>query len=127
MAAFLDSPEGLGDRPRVVLAEFSFGPELLYRTRHAVIGTPYHRNVDGVVDGYLIFNQPFDAPERALVDRRGIDLILQCRAHDGRYVPVDGDGSFYDHLLAGKYPQWLRPLRLPTELAADYRLYEVLR
>ena len=127
MAAFLARPDGLGARPRVILAEVTFGPELLYRTDHAVVGTPYHRNAQGVSDNHRLFNQPYGNPDRDLIERRGIDLILQCRARDGRYIPVDKADSFYDRLLAGAHPDWLRPLELPAQLADQFRLYAVVR
>jgi len=62
-----------------------------------------------------------------LFERRGIDLILQCRAHDRRYVYADNDRSIYDGLSAGRHPDWLRPVDLPEDLDRQFRLYEVLR
>jgi hypothetical protein len=127
LATYLSQPEGLGDRPRLLLTEVDYGAELLYRTDHAVVGTPYHRNVQGLLDNQRLFNQPFDQADRALFERRGIDLILQCRAHDRRYAYADNDRSFYDGLAAGRHPDWLRPVGLPEELDRQFRLYEVPR
>jgi hypothetical protein len=127
MATYLSQPQGLGDRPRLLLTEVDYGAELLYRTDHAVVGTPYHRNAQGLLDNQRLFNQPSDQADRALFERRGIDLILQCRAHDRRYAYADNEGSFYDGLLAGDHPDWLRPVGLPAELDRQFRLYEVLR
>ena len=62
-----------------------------------------------------------------MFERRGIDLILQCRGHDRRYAYADNEGSFYDGLLAGRHPDWLRPVGLPEKLDRQFRLYEVLR
>jgi hypothetical protein len=127
MASYLSRPQGLGDRPRLLLTEVDYGAELLYRTDHAVVGTPYHRNAQGLLDNQRLFNQPSDQADRSLFERRGIDLILQCRAHDRRFVYADDDRSFYDGLLAGRHPDWLRPVALPEELDRQFRLYEVLR
>src|SRR3546814_4571546 len=78
VAAYLDSDAGWGSQPQTVLAFMDVGPELLYRTRHRVIGTPYHRNGDGIFDGYRILaTTDFDAA-RAAVDERRIDI---GRAH----------------------------------------------
>ena len=44
VAAFLESDPRWSAAPQTVLAFMDIGPELLYRTRHEVIGTPYHRN-----------------------------------------------------------------------------------
>ena len=57
---------------------FDHGPELLYRTRHAVIATPYHRNRDGIIDVHRIMTEADQAISRGLIDRRGADLLLIC-------------------------------------------------
>src|SRR3546814_7177911 len=64
--------------PQTVLAFMDIGPELLYRTRHRVIGTPYHRNGDGIFDGHRILASPDLAAARALIEQRRIDLVLLC-------------------------------------------------
>jgi len=127
MATFLSRPQGLGGRPRLLLTEMNYGAELLYRTDHTVVGTPYHRNVQGLLDNQRLFNQPSDQADRSVFEQRGIDLILQCRAHDRRYVYADNERSFYDSLLVGRHPDWLRPVDLPEDLDRQFRLYEVLR
>src|SRR3546814_11260315 len=90
VASYLDSDAGWGSQPQTVLAFMDVGPELLYRTRHRVIGTPYHRNGDGIFDGYRILaTTDFDAA-RAAVDERRIDLVLLSRSPAERAFRTEG-------------------------------------
>src|SRR3546814_9709545 len=85
------------------------GPELLYRTRHRVIGKPYHRNGDGIFDGYRILaTTDFDSASAA-VDERRIDLVLLCRSTAERafYEHAEGEENLYTMLENGAPPTWL--------------------
>jgi hypothetical protein len=126
--ALLAQPQGLGDRPRVILAHFNYGPELLYRTPHSVVASPYHRNVAGLLDGDRIFGARDDATSRRLIDRRGVELILFCPDGPALAQAAAKDGSsFVGRLARDRVPAWLRPVEAPPELAGPYRLYEVVR
>src|SRR3546814_7325469 len=129
VASYLDSDAGWGSQPQTVLAFMDVGPELLYRTRHRVIGTPYHRNGDGIFDGYRILaTTDFDAA-RAAVDERRIDLVLLCRSPAERafYAPAEGEENLYTLLEHGAPPTWLMAVPLPAHLQQQAQLYRVLR
>ncbi len=128
MAAYLNRPGGLGGRAHTIVAMIDFGPELLYRTNHAVVGTPYHRN-GGILDTYRILTATEDSESRSLLYRRGADLILLCpdRNEKSFFATAEGDATLYRRLVDGRPPAWLRPVELPRELAPRFRLYEVIR
>lgn len=128
MAPYLNQPRGLGRRAHTIVARIDFGPELLYRTDHAVVGTPYHRN-RGILDTYRILTATDDSLSRSLVDRRGVDLILLCPNRDEKvfFATTSGDATLYRRLIDGRIPAWLRAVELPPELAPAFRLYEVIR
>ncbi len=129
VAAQLGDARGLGARSRIILAPIDDGPELLYRTRHGVVGTAYHRNQAGILDTFVMFAIADDDGARKLVNRRGIDLILVCATSDARNIYSSGtrtDG-LYRRLAEGRQPPWLRPVTLPPGLATGYRLFEVAR
>jgi hypothetical protein len=126
--ALLGQPQGLGSRPRIVLAHFNHGPELLYRTPHAVVASPYHRNGAGLVDTERIFGAREDALSRRWIDARGVELILFCP--DGPALvqaAARGHSTFVDRLDQGQVPAWLRPVEVPEALTGAFRLYEVVR
>ena len=129
MAAYLDQPGGFGRRRHTILATVDYGPELLYRTRHAVIATPYHRN-PGIFDAHRILTAGAESESRRLLEARGVDLILLCPSAPERTYfsnPGGARATLYRRLAAGRAPEWLSRVALPAELAGSFRLYEVIR
>ncbi|MCH9052273.1 MAG: hypothetical protein IIA72_14525 [Proteobacteria bacterium] len=128
MAAYLDRPGGFGRRRHTILATVDYGPELLYRTRHAVIATPYHRN-PGIIDAHRILTAGAESESRRLIEARGVDLILLCPSVPERTYfsnPGGARATLYRRLAAGQPPEWLSRVALPAELAGNFRLYQVI-
>jgi hypothetical protein len=128
MAAYLEtSPSWPADEARTILAFLDLGPELLYRTRHRVIATPYHRNGDGIFDSRQMLIQTDDAAARVLMAGRGVDLVLLCPASPERVFFTDGTtaNGLYDRLIRGDGPDWLNEIALPAGLAGGFRLFQV--
>ncbi len=126
--ALLSRPDGLGARPRTVLAHFNHGPELLYRTPHAVVAAPYHRNAAGLLDSEAIFGARDDAVSRRMIDERGVELLLFCPGGPALFqAAARGHSTFVGRLDEGRIPDWLRPVAVPPELDGAFRLYEVVR
>jgi hypothetical protein len=125
----LNDPQGLGDRPRTIVASVNFGPELLYRTGHRVLATPYHRNGAGILAAHRIMSAEGDSEARARLRDRGVDLVLLCpdATEAALFAGTGGKGTFYLRLLRGELPAWLRPLALTPELGPAFRLFEVAR
>ena len=106
-------------------------PELLYRTPHSVLSIPNHRPQPG-------FARDLAHPDR---DRRGRRAgrarpasasTGSCCARarpNGRCSPCRRRArpTLYQRLADGQAPSWLRPLPLEGDLAAEARLFEVIR
>jgi len=122
----LTDPQGLGDRPRTIAAFAQSGPELLYRTPHRTLASPYHRNAAGLRDVHALFTARDDEQALDVVRRRGVDLLLLCPAGPERIVHDlhAGDGSLHDRLCRGERPAWLAPVPLPPG-AEGWLLFEV--
>ena len=129
IAPLLNDPAGLGAKPLVIGALIDRGPEILYRTRDLVVGTPYHRNGAGIWDSYRLFAAPKNAESRAIINRRGIDLLLICPSSAEKlfFTRQTGKDSLYTRLLDGKTPDWLAQVPIEPDRADGYRLYRVLR
>jgi hypothetical protein len=131
LAPFLERPDGLGDRSRIIVAHQDFGPELLYRTRHAVLATSFHRNMDAVREVRQILSGSDDERSRQAIERRGADLILICPQARGAYFrpapEQNGGEALYGRMVRGDAPEWLRPVALATPGTEGFMLFEVIR
>ncbi|WP_193370500.1 hypothetical protein [Pelagibius marinus] len=129
MAAYLESDPRWAAAPQTVLTFMDIGPELLYRTHHRVVGTPYHRNAEGILDGYQALATADAAAARAVIEQRHVDLVLLCRTSAERafYAPAGSGENLYLQLDRGTPPEWLAPVALPDGLRDQARLYRVLR
>ena len=115
----LTSPDALGARPHLILTHPTAGPEIMYRTRHAVVGSPDHRNQDGIHDCVAFFRTSDEAEARAIVTQRGVDLVIACRAWLGDVGHREGAASMAARLDRGELPLWLTPA-LPAEAMGDF-------
>lgn len=129
VAGYLENDPRWAASPRTVLAFMDIGPELLYRTRHRVVGTPYHRNGNGIVDGHRLLAGSDLVAVRPLFEERRIDLVLICGSSSERtfYAPDDGEDNLYLRLARGVTPSWLAAVELPEALGDEVLLYRVLR
>ncbi|MHC4438094.1 MAG: hypothetical protein ACYS3S_12095, partial [Planctomycetota bacterium] len=93
-----------------ILAHVDFGPEILYRTKHEVIGTPYHRNSRGIVDTYDIMTADTDEKALGIIQKRDVDLILLCPKlkEPSAYSKSEQVSTFYQRLCENKVPNWLK-------------------
>ncbi|MHA1536034.1 MAG: hypothetical protein ACTSUD_00630 [Alphaproteobacteria bacterium] len=129
MARFLADPKGRGGRQTTLLAAADFGPELLYRTPHRVIATPYHRNSAGILAAHEILVAAGDEQARAGLRARGVGLILLCPGglHEAAFADTRSADTFYRRLVRGRTPAWLREVPLSDNLGARFRLFELIR
>ena len=115
---------------QTILAFQDFGPELLYRTSHRVIGTPMHRNQDGVKDMLAIMGARDSSMSFEIVDRRNITLIVICqrlKEESTMYRNASEDENFYELLLKGHPPEWAKEVVLPKDLTQSFKIFEVVR
>lgn len=69
--------------PRAILASDGDGPSLLYRTGLPVVATPYHRAIDGLLEGARFFSERDPAAARAQLDRLGVRyIVVPFRTHE---------------------------------------------
>ncbi len=110
-----------------IVTHLDYGPEILYRTGIEVVGSPYHRNADGVLFTYDLMNRSDPDEARLDVDKRGVTLILidGSPAEAGFYNQSGNNNSFYRQLLDKKIPAWLSEIPLPPGLQVGYHLFRV--
>lgn len=121
MAGVLGKPPW-GDRARTILTSANDGAELLYRTRHRVIGTLHHPNADAILDSVRMLGGIDEARILALIRKRQVDLILICLGSSGEAY---GKHGLFQRLKTGQAPPWLNEVSLPGPLGKAFRLFEV--
>lgn len=110
--------------PRVVMSFIFYGPELLWRSPHAVVATPYHRNGAGIGAALDFFASTDDEAARAIATRRNVGLALICPAEPEAGKYRNRPDALLARLERGAGPAWLAPIALPPALGA-FRLYAV--
>jgi len=126
ISEYLDNSNGWGDRRRNILAFVDFGPELLYRTKHAVYSIPNHRYQKGFTDTYRMLSAADDVVALNIAERLSVELILLCPegVEDTFYRNEDGGETLHDRLSTGQTPWWLREISLPPPLNLSFKLFE---
>jgi hypothetical protein len=126
---WLADEENVPDPPRTIAAHLDYGPEILYRTPHRVLGTPYHRNAEGILATFAVLADPDLAVSRQIVEERRVDLVLVCPLDNWIYgggLQGHPEGSTLHALLAsGQVPEWLEPMPLPEGQSGDVLLFRV--
>jgi len=128
MCEYLTEADKWRERNFRILTHIDFSAEILYRTQHEVIGTPYHRNSPGIIDTYEIMTAETDQAALSLIRRRRIDLILLLPKSNESifYSKPEQTSTFYQRLRQGIIPNWLRKVELPSDLSSSFLLFETI-
>ena len=93
-----------------VLADTFRGPEIMWKTGRPVVGTPYHRNVEGIRDTHDMFFAANDEKIKKLVLKHKItDIVFFSEVDSNYYSPAPlSKNRFYYRIITGKnLPCWL--------------------
>jgi len=126
LSRVLSDSAGLGDRSRRVMAFVDFGPEILYRTSHAVFSIPNHRFQAGFTATYEAMTASTDESAESILRDNGVDILVLCPEWplEGAFYGSDGGpGMFYGRLLAGDVPSYLEPIVLPDDLMGRFAVF----
>jgi hypothetical protein len=107
--------------PGRVMSLIDLGAHVLAFTPHAVVGAPYHRNIDGIGDSFAFFNAT-EAEARAIAARRQLGLVVICAGMpELRGLPDAAPDALVRQFAEGRHPGWL----LPIETAGPLSIYRV--
>lgn len=99
------------------------GAHVLAFTPHEAVAAPYHRNQEGIRDALEFFNRPL-AEARAILDKRGIGLVVVCsRMPEMKGLGRPAEDSFVRLHARGTLPGWLVER---SEKGAVITIYEVM-
>lgn len=124
LAPVLNGEEFTADGPKILFTFMHMGPEVLYRTPHRVVGTPYHRNTEGLLDTFTVFTGVDLSESRAILTRRGADYVVTCvnSGEEAFLLKVEGE-TLIRRIHEDRPPEWLVPLALPDTLRNGFRVY----
>jgi hypothetical protein len=124
IAPYLNSAEFANGEPQTLLNFTHTGPEILYLTRHRVIGTPYHRNAQGILDTLTVLTGTDFDESRAILQTRKVDFVVLCvnSVEEKLLLEVPGD-TLMRRLVNSAPPAWLAQAPLPDGLDAYFRFY----
>jgi hypothetical protein len=110
--------------PGLILNYVDVGPMLLFASPHAVLGAPYHRNVEGLRTTIETFRSADDASIRTALEKRGIGWVVTCPGVEERLVYRTATGrGLAERLAAGNVPAYLEPI--VTASSSGLRVYRV--
>lgn len=115
--SFIDLAAQPADR---IMTSVDLGSFILANTPHSVVGAPYHRNGDGLLDSFNFFNGP---PEKAqaILSRRGISLVVICPGLPELQGFSDADAnSLLNQLQEGNMPDWLYETTPPASVLRTF-------
>jgi len=120
----------VGNQKKSILADTFWSPEIAWHTVRPVIGTCYHRNLEGIRDGYRLF---FSDNEREIVyfiHKHRVSDIVMRGDYDEETVPFyekpeENLDKLYAKVILNKelYP-WMVPV-LTDAQKAGYYLYRI--
>lgn len=106
------------------MAPIDLGSHLILNTALSVVGAPYHRNQQGLLDTFHFFNGPPAEAENILL-KRGITLVVTCPAMTEMKGLPDADPNALVRDLSRKtLPAFLKEVPLKD---TPLRLYEVVQ
>ena len=118
-----------GERPRTVMAFNYYGPEIMYRSHHRVVVTPYHRNTAGMLDAFAFFGAVNMAAAKAIADQRNVELVMFCPSDNEAtyYIFKKGAPTLLKRMIDGTAPPWVKEVAMPDKLKDRFRLFEIAR
>ena len=120
----------LAGRDGAVLTDTFLGPEVMWRTGRYVVGTPYHRNREGIIDTHkILFATDMDEAKKLLLKHKVTDLFLPLR-YDEKYYqkPKENTDKLYGKIYTGEgLPDWLVSVpEAKTGEKSGFMLYRVV-
>jgi hypothetical protein len=131
-ARHLGSSEPWRSTPKRIMAHADYGPEIMFRTPHAVFSIPIHRLQPGYTNTYRALTAATGSAAREILMQSEVDLIVICRTgpiarlfRRGAYETNPDLPTFSEQLLEGRIPSWLAPVDLPGTLGASFLVLAV--
>jgi len=116
----------LFNNPVTILTSPNFGPEIMYRTHHNVLGTMHHPNTEGIKAAKFFMESLDEELPLRIIRERKVDYLLICEdSGNNSYVDgIDNPLIMINMLTNNKGPKWVFELPLSDNLH-PFRLFQV--
>lgn len=119
----LETPDG---DPPILFGFIHQGPEMMYRTGLRVVGTPYHRNAEGILDTHMVLTATNLEDARRILRARGVDYLVFCRnSGESRFFRAMEGDTLYRRIYEYRAPEWLHEMALPRMIKDRFQLLQV--
>jgi len=100
------------------------GPEVLYRTGQNVVGTPHHRNTEGILDSFRFFANENTKQSFSVLSRRNIDYLISCKdsTEEKIYLQTKGE-TVIKMIVEERPPKWLVPITRPSTAVPGFHVF----
>lgn len=108
-------------QPGLIFTNMAAGPEILYRTRHSIFVSGYHRNYKAMDQLIKTMLAPTPQAYRTLRDAK-VRYVVLCPAYSQMepYLTANKKGFAAD-LMSDRHPAWLQPV--PTFADSEMRVF----
>jgi hypothetical protein len=110
-------PKGL------IFTFIDFGPRLITVTPHDAVAGPYHRNGQQIADVMNAFRGTSDEAHRLVAKYHSRYLLICPNSSTTTIFMAEAPKGFYAQLQAGKAPNWLTPVPLPSD--SPFKMWRV--
>ena len=107
-----------------IMTRIHEGPEVLYRTGQNVVGTPHHRNTEGILDSLKVLAGTDLNESFSILSERNIDYLAFCKDTIEERVYLNTPGETLSRMMAdGRQPKWLEAVTLPGDTGDRFYLF----
>ncbi len=111
-----------------IMTRIHEGPEVLYRTGQNVVGTPHHRNTEGILDSFKVLASTNLEESFSILSKRNIDYLAFCKDTIEERVYLNTPGETLTRMMAdGRQPKWLEAITLPGDAGDSFYLFRFNR
>ncbi len=107
-----------------IMTRIHEGPEVLYRSEQNVVGTPHHRNTEGILDSFKVLASTDLDEAFAILSKRNIDYLAFCKDTIEERVYLNTPGETLTRMITGgRQPKWLEAITLPGDTGDRFYLF----
>jgi hypothetical protein len=115
-AELFEEIDNLSKEPAVIMANSNDGPELLYYTKHSVVGAPYHRQTNGIIASYEVMEDVFRKHGvKNTLYKTNASYIFIRKSNYGNKKGSNDEKSLAQMIVDNKYPEWISIVKLPEK------------